>query len=129
MWDTTCRAVPFVREHTSLVKGRGFWKKWHECLWNLRKSHPVMLTLARSPRAIENHEPLFLCRAQGLTGVVATPKELCLFSVLKSHPMKRNSRVSQHLCNSVMRGSPTFLVARMYVLVELYTYELPLLHI
>ena len=26
MWDTTCRVVSFVREHTSLVKGRGFFK-------------------------------------------------------------------------------------------------------
>ena len=26
MWVTTCRIVTFVREHTSLVKGRGFLK-------------------------------------------------------------------------------------------------------
>jgi len=48
---------------------------------------------------------LFLCHAQGLTGVVVTPKELCLFSVLKSHPMKRNSRVSQHLLQGCMSWS------------------------
>ena len=64
-----------------------------------------MISLARSPLAIEIDEPLFLCHAQGLTGVVVTPKELCLFSVLKSHPMKRNSRVSQHLLQGCMSWS------------------------
>jgi len=74
-------------------------------LWNLGESHPVMNSLARSPLAIEIDEPLFLCHAQGLTGVVVTPKELCLSSVLESHPRKRNSRLSQYLLQGCMSWS------------------------
>jgi hypothetical protein len=67
-------------------------KRWLGFLWNLGESHPVILVLARSPLAIESD----------LIGVVVTPKELCLSSVLESHPMKRNSRVSQHLLQGCM---------------------------
>jgi len=63
--------------------------------------HPVILVLARSPLAIESDEPFILCHAQGLTGVVVTPKELCLSSVLESHPMKRNSRYRSTFCKDV----------------------------
>ena len=45
-------------------------------MWNLGESHPVMISLARSPLAIENASLLFLCHAQGLTGVVVTLKSL-----------------------------------------------------
>ena len=107
--------------------------------------HPVIHVLARFPLAIESKQMIGMSslrlsnsgphkrhapdHLKYLTGVVATPKELCLSSVLESHPMKRNSRVSQHLLQECNGGSLPFLLARMYVLIELYTYELPLLHV
>lgn len=92
-----------VREHTSIVRCVAFGKRWHECLWNLRKSHPVMLTLARSPRAIENEF--------NISGVTLIRNEVCLINGIL--PFSRHARLfSSVIC---------ILYSQVFFLVHLLT--------